>query len=206
MSDCCGCGTPIDVAALQARQRRALRIVLAINLGTFFMMLGAAWYTRYSSLLSGGLDNLGDAATYLLSLAVVGAGARAKARVSLFKGGLILLAAVAVAVQIVWRFGNPTVPLFEGMGIAGLLNLGANVLCLRLLWPFREGDVNLASAWECARNDIFEGVAVLVAALLVWLFGSGWPDLLVAAALLVLFLRSATRVLRASWAGLRAAG
>ena len=205
MSECCGCGKTLDVEAMQAQQRRVLKIVLAINLATFVMMVGAAWYSRSSSLLSGGLDNIGDALTYLLSLAVVGASMRAKAQVSLFKGMLILAAAIAVAVQILWRLGNPAVPLFEGMGIAGLLNLGANFLCLRLLTPYRNGDVNLASAWECARNDIFEGFAVIAAALLVWIFGSGWPDLLIAVALLVLFLRSAARVLRVSWRELRAA-
>lgn len=189
---------------MHARQRQVLRRVLAINLATFAMMVGAAWYSRSSSLLSGALDNLGDALTYLLSLAVVGASLQAKARVSLLKGVLILAAAVAVAVQIAWRLRHPGVPLFEGMGIAGVLNLAANYGCLRLLSPYRGGDVNLASAWECARNDIFEGFAVIAAALLVWGFGSGWPDLVVAIALLVLFLRSAARVLRTSWRELRA--
>jgi Co/Zn/Cd efflux system component len=204
MDDCCGCGETLDVAAMHARQRQVLRRVLAINLATFAMMVGAAWYSRSSSLLSGALDNLGDALTYLLSLAVVGASLQAKARVSLLKGMLILAAAMAVAVQIAWRLRHPGVPLFEGMGIAGVLNLAANYGCLRLLAPYRDGDVNLASAWECARNDIFEGFAVIAAALLVWGFGSGWPDLVVAIALLVLFLRSAARVLRTSWRELRA--
>ncbi len=190
---------------MQAQQRRVLKTVLFINLATFVMMVGAAWYSRSSSLLSGGLDNIGDALTYALSLAVVGASIRAKAQVSLLKGMLILAAAMAVAVQILWRLANPAVPIFEAMGMAGLVNLGANYFCLRLLTPYREGDVNLASAWECARNDIFEGFAVLVAALLVWLFGAGWPDLLIAIALLIMFVRSATRVLRASLRELKAA-
>jgi Co/Zn/Cd efflux system component len=195
MSDCCGCGKIVDVAALQARQRRVLGIVLAINLATFVMMAGAAWWSHSSSLLSGSLDNLGDALTYAISLAVVGASARTKGRVALLKGLLILGAALAVAVQIGWRLTHPAVPLFEGMGIAGALNLAANGVCLWLLTPFRHGDVNLASAWECSRNDIAEGVAVLLAALAVWVFGAGWPDLLIAGALLVMFLRSAVRVL-----------
>jgi Co/Zn/Cd efflux system component len=40
---------------------------------------------------------------------------------------------------------------------------------------------------------------VIGAALLVWVFDSGWPDLVVAAALLILFVRSAARVLRNAW-------
>lgn len=204
MGECCGCGKTLDVAAMQARHRRVLWIVLLINLATFLMMVGASWYSHSSSLLSGALDNLGDAATYLLSLLVVGAGVAAKARVALFKGVLILAAAAAVAVQIGWRLAHPQVPLFESMGLAALLNLAANGFCLWLLTPYRNDDVNLASAWECARNDIFEGVSVVLAAGLVALFGAGWPDLLVAIALLVVFLRSALRVLRIAMAELRA--
>lgn len=204
MGECCGCGKTLDVAAMQARHRRVLWIVLLINLATFLMMVGASWYSHSSALLSGALDNLGDAATYLLSLLVVGAGVAAKARVALFKGALILAAAVAVAVQIGWRLAHPQVPLFESMGLAALLNLAANGFCLWLLTPYRNDDVNLASAWECARNDIFEGISVVLAAGLVALFGAGWPDLLVAVALLVVFLRSALRVLRIAMVELRA--
>ena len=152
-----------------------------------------------SSLLSGGLDNLGDALTYLLSLAVVGASGRAKARVALFKGALILAAALAVAIQIGWRLLHPGVPIFEAIGIAALLNLAANAVCLRLLMPYRKGDVNMASAWECSRNDVFEGVAVLAAGAGVGLFSAGWPDLLVASVLLLVFLRSAWRVFGMAW-------
>ncbi|MFT3763506.1 MAG: cation transporter [Pseudoxanthomonas sp.] len=179
---------------MQAKQKRVLLVVLAVNLAAFLMMVAAAWHSHSSSLLSGSLDNLGDALTYALSFAVVGASLKAKARVALFKAALILAAALAVAAQIVWRWLDPATPLFETMGIAGALNLAANAFCLWLLHPYRDGDVNLASAYECSRNDIREGLAVIAAGAGVWLFGAGWPDLLVAAALLVMFLRSAWRV------------
>ena len=198
MGDSCCSGT-VDIRAMEARQRRVLMIVLAINIATFVMMLSAAIYSGSSSLLSGSLDNLGDALTYLLSIAVIGASTRAKAKVALLKGLLILGAAIAVAVQIGWRLAHPEVPIFEAIGIAALLNLAFNGICLWLLTPYRHGDVNMASAWECSRNDVFEGIAVLLAAVGVWLFEAGWPDLLIAAALLVMFLRSAWRVLRSAW-------
>ena len=203
MADSCCSGT-VDICAPEARQRRVLMIVLAINIGTFAVMLWAAIYSGSSSLLSGGLDNLGDALTYLLSLAVIGASTRAKAKVALLKGVLIFGAAVAVAIQIGWRLAHPDVPIFEAIGIAAMINLGFNGICLWLLTPYRHGDVNMSSAWECSRNDVFEGFAVLLAAVGVWLFDAGWPDLLIAAALLVMFLRSAWRVLRSAWRSYRA--
>ena len=205
MSDCSSCGKVVDVAAMEDSQRRTLKIVLAINLATFVMMMGAAWFSRSSSLLSGGLDNLGDALTYAVSLAVVGSSLQTKAKVAFLNGLLILGAAIAVAAQIVWRLQNPGVPVFEAMGLAGALNLAANAFCLWLLTPPRDGDINLSSAWECSRNDIYEGFAVLLAAFAVWVFGTGWPDLVIASALLLMFLRSASRVLRGAWRELRGA-
>jgi Co/Zn/Cd efflux system component len=194
MADHC-CQKPVDPLALRSRQRRVLATVLGINAATFGMMLSAAVVSGSSALLSGALDNLGDALTYALSFAVVHASNETKARVALLKGLLILGAGLAVAVQIGWRLLNPEVPTAGVMGVAAILNLLANAVCLALLTPHKDGDVNMLSVWECSRNDVFEGLAVIAAALSVWAFGAGWPDIVIAVALLVLFLRSAGRVL-----------
>jgi len=193
MSDCCNC--EVDTRALAARQRRVLLAVLTINVVTFVMMVAASVLSGSSALLSGTLDNFGDAVTYALSFAVVGASAQAKARVALFKGLMILAAAAAVAGQIAWRLTHLEVPGVETMGIAAVLNLAANGVCLYLLTPFKTGDVNMSSAWECSRNDVFEGGAVIVTTIAVAVLGSAWPDIVVAIALLAMFLRSAIRVL-----------
>jgi Co/Zn/Cd efflux system component len=173
--------------------------VLGINVATFAMMVAAALASGSSSLLSGALDNFGDALTYGLSFTVVGAGPIAKARVALVKGLLIFAAALGVSAQIAWRLAHLEAPAADTMSVAALLNLAANLACLRLITPYRHGDVNMSSAWECSRNDVFEGSAVLVTAGAVWMSGSAWPDLVVAAVLLILFLRSSRRVLGSAW-------
>src|SRR3546814_13454908 len=127
-------------------------IVLAINIVTFAMMLSAAIYSGSSSLLSGGLDNLGDALTYVLSLAVIGASGRAKARVALIKCALILGAAVAAAIQIGWRLAHPNVPLFDATGIAAVTKLDVTGMFLSLITPFPPGRVYLALASDDPRN------------------------------------------------------
>jgi len=202
MSDCCGCDS-LEIRALAAKERRVLLTVLVINIATFLMMVGGSLVSGSSSLLSGTLDNFGDAVTYALSLAVVGSSVAAKARVALVKGLLIGGAAVAVALRIAWGLANPGVPIVETMGAAAVLKKAANAVCLWLLTPYRHGDVNMSSAWECSRMDIYEGCAVICAALAVGLFGSGWPDLLVAVILLALFARSAVRVVAAAWKQMR---
>jgi Co/Zn/Cd efflux system component len=74
-----------------------------------------------------------------------------------------------------------------------------------LLWRHRNDDVNMSSVWECSRNDISSNVSVFLAAGLVWLTGSGWPDLVVALGLVWLLVRSAIRVISAAMLELRAA-
>jgi Co/Zn/Cd efflux system component len=74
------CQSDIDVSALHTRQRHILIIVLVINAATFLMMVFAAMISGSSSLLSGALDNFGDAITYALSLLVVGASGTACTR------------------------------------------------------------------------------------------------------------------------------
>ena len=197
MTDSC-CSNTVDVANLQGRQRQVLAWVFGINLATFAVMVAGSVLSGSSALLSGTLDNLGDALTYALSFAVVGASAQAKARVAMVKGLLILAAALAVAGQIAWRLTDLHAPVASTMSAAAVVNLVANAVCLKLLTPYRDGDVNMSSSWECSRNDVIEGVAVIGAAAAVWAFASPWPDILVAVILLAMFLRSASRVLRSA--------
>lgn len=203
MSGCCDNGCSLD--RLRARQRGTLRIVLGVNAVMFFVIVAAALYGRSTALLADSLDNLGDALTYGLSLYAVSRGAAAKARVALFKGGLIFAAALVVAGQIGYRVFVPSLPLFEVMGLFSVLGLAANSLCLFLLWRHRHEDVNMNSVWECSRNDIASNLSVFVAAGAIWFTGSAWPDIVVAAGLVWLLLRSAGRVLSSAVVELRAA-
>jgi Co/Zn/Cd efflux system component len=192
--------------ALRERQRGTLVIVLGINAVMFLVIIVAALYGRSTALLADSFDNLGDALTYGLSLYVVSRSAAAKARVALFKGGLIFLAACVVAGQIAYRLFVPGVPVFEVMGIFSLLGVAANGLCLYLLWRHRHEDVNMSSVWECSRNDIASNISVFLAAGAVWLTGSGWPDILVALGLVVFLMRSSLRVMTSAMVELRAVG
>lgn len=201
--DCCG-EKERALEALRARQSATLRIVLAINAVMFLMGAAAGVWARSAALLSDSLDSLGDALTYGLSLYAVSRGARAKAAVALFKGALIALGALFVLGQVAHRAVHPGVPVFEAMGIVSLVALGANGLCLALLWKHRSEDVNMSSVWECSRNDIASNLAVFLAAGAVWLARSGWPDLLVGFALSCLLLRSATKVSAGALRELRA--
>ena len=104
MSGCCNNSCSLD--RLRERQRGTLQIVLGINAVMFFVIVAAALYGKSTALLADSLDNLGDALTYGLSLYAVSRSTAVKAKVALFKGGLIFLAAVAVAAQITYCLGH----------------------------------------------------------------------------------------------------
>ncbi len=203
MSGCCDDNCAIDV--LRQRQRGTLRIVLGINGLMFIVIAMAALYGKSTALLADSLDNFGDALAYGFSLYAVSKGTAAKAKVALFKGGLIFLAACAVFAQIVYKLFVPSVPIFEVMAAFSLLGLVANSFCLFLLWRHRHEDVNMSSVWECSRNDIVSNISVFVAAGAVWLTNSGWPDILVALALVLFLMRSAVRVISSAMAELHTA-
>ena len=202
MADCCE-DKACAIEAMQVRQSSTLKLVLAINAVMFVVELVAGVIAGSTALLSDSLDNLGDALTYGLSLYAVGRGPQVKAKVALFKGGLILTAGLFVLGQVAYRIVSPTVPIFEAMGTVALLALLANGSCLAVLWKHRDEDINMTSVWECSRNDIASNISVLIAAVGVWLIGSGWPDLVVGLLLALLFLRSAVRVLRGAIAELK---
>ena len=146
---------------------------------------------------------LGDALVYGFSIYVIARGARMKAKAALLKGGIMAAFGLFVLGQAVYKMVFPQVPIFEVIGVIGLLALAANGACFFLLWRHRADDINMSSVWLCSRNDIIANVSVLFAAAGVWFTHSGWPDILVGLALAALFLRSALSVLRGAIAAPR---
>ena len=202
MTDCCE-DKACAIDALRERQSSTLKTVLGINAVMFVVELVAGIISGSTALLADSLDNLGDALTYGLSLYAVSRGPRSKAKVALFKGGLILAAGLFVLGRVAYKIVVPEVPAFETMGAISILALIANGTCLALLWKHRQDDVNMSSVWECSRNDIASNIAVFVAAAGVWFTQSAWPDLLIGMVLACLFVMSAFRVLRNALAELR---
>jgi Co/Zn/Cd efflux system component len=190
------CENNCAIEALRERQRSTLIKVLWINAVMFVVIVAAALYGKSTALLSDSLDNLGDALTYGLSLYAVSRSEVAKARVALFKGGLIFIAASLVVAQIIHRLVSPVLPSYEVMSLFSIAGLAANGLCLLLLWRHREEDINMSSVYECSRNDIASNASVLFAAAGVWAFGSGWPDILIATLLAAMLLNSSAHVIR----------
>ena len=181
--------------AAHAEQRRVLVIVLLINAVMFVIEFGAGVLAGSAALMADASDMLGDALVYGVSLYAISRSDRWKAGAAAFKGVLILILGIGIVVNIAVKLNSGVPPSSTLMLIFGGAALVANVICLSLLWRFRSQDVNLASTFECSRNDVISNVGVLIAAAAVAALASPWPDILIGGLMAVIVLRSAVRVL-----------
>ncbi|MES2301931.1 MAG: cation transporter [Pseudomonadota bacterium] len=194
--DCCAKkGDTVAALARKADQRRVLVIVMAINFAMFIAEFGGGLAARSTALMADSVDMFGDGVVYALSLYALNRGSRWEAGAALAKGGIILVFGVAVIVEIADKIVNGVPPSSALMLGFGTLALTANLTCLALLWRFRSENVNMASTFECSRNDVAANLGVLIAAGRVGATGKAWPDIAVGAIIAVIFIRSALRVL-----------
>jgi len=207
-ASCCGnqCG-PAPSAGRDGdpRWRRVLWAVLAVNAAMFVVEIAAGLAAGSVALQADALDFLADAATYGISLAVVGMALRWRAAAALAKGAAMGLFGLWVIGATAWHALNGTLPDAGTMGAVGFAALVANAGCLALLWAYRDGDSNMRSVWICSRNDVIGNVAVMLAAAGVFGTGTGWPDVTVAAIMAVLALQGAWSIVRMALPELRAA-
>jgi Co/Zn/Cd efflux system component len=196
MSAHCCSHHPSEGHERDARYRRVLWAVLGINVSMFLVEVVAGLAAGSVSLQADALDFLGDAGNYGISLFVVGMALRYRAYAALAKGASMALFGLWVIGATIWHALNGTLPDAVTMGGVGFAALLANAVCLGLLWAYKSGDSNMRSVWLCSRNDVLGNIAVLLAALGVFGTGTGWPDIIVAAAMAALALQGAIVVMR----------
>ncbi|WP_424930667.1 cation transporter [Amaricoccus tamworthensis] len=194
MSGCCGHDAKFD--GVSDDYKRRLWIVIALNATMFAVEMTAGQVAQSQALKADALDFLGDALTYGISLAVIGASIRARTNAALAKGISLLLMGLWVLGSTIYRVFYVGVPEAEIMGMIGALALATNLASVLLLVSYKDGDANVRSVWLCSRNDAIGNVAVMIAAFGVWGTATGWPDLIVAAIMASLFLSSAFQIVR----------
>lgn len=201
---CCHDGTARFEGA-SPRYRRVLWIVIALNALMFAVEATAGALAGSMALQADAMDFAADAATYGLTLYMIGKPDRWRAGAALIKGASLALMGSFVLGATLWRVFVTGAPEPIVMGAVGVAALAVNVTAALLLFRFRDGDANVRSVWLCSRNDAIGNVAVMLAALGVFGTGAAWPDLAVAAIMAGLFLYSAVTILRQSLGELRRA-
>jgi Co/Zn/Cd efflux system component len=136
-------------------------------------------------------------------LAVVGLSLRWRASAALVNGGIMAVFGLWVAGSIVSNAIIGSVPEAHVMSSIGLLALLANVSAAMLLYRHRASDSQAMSVWLCTRNDCITNIGVILAGAEVWISGTPWPDLAVAAVVAYLAFSSAARIARRAFVEMR---
>lgn len=195
---CCGHNAKFD--GVSADYKRRLWIVIALNATMFVVEMAAGHAAKSQALQADALDFFGDALTYGISLAVIGASIRVRSMAAMAKGISLLLMGLWVFGSTLWRVFFTAVPEAQIMGVIGFLALATNLASVLILARYKDGDANVRSVWLCSRNDAIGNVAVMLAALGVWGTATGWPDLIVAGIMAGLFLSSSFQIIRQAMA------
>lgn len=162
-----------------AAERRILKWVLGINLSQFVLAGVVGFVASSAGLLGAALDNLGDAAVYLVSLYAVGRTVAAKSRAARLSGILLIVLALALLAEVLRRFVGGSEPIGLAMIVTAIVNAGTNVINLRLLRSQRERGVHLKASWIFTTNDMLGNLGVVLSGLAVIIFKSQLPDLLI---------------------------
>lgn len=199
MSDDCGCTGDATRARTDPAYRRALWIVVVLNVGFGMFELAGGFLAGSQALKADALDFLGDGSITFVGLLALGWAATTRSRIALAQGLFLAALGVSVIGMAVWRAFNAEPPEADLMGGIGLAALAVNTVAALVLARFREGgDAQAQAIWLFSRNDALANIAVIVAAGLVWWLDSAWPDLIVAGAVAILFLRSAWEIVSAA--------
>jgi Co/Zn/Cd efflux system component len=189
------CGFPSDQFVQSEAQQRVLRIALALNATMFIVGLTAGLVGQSSSLIADALDMLADASAYAIALGAIGRSARFKAGAATVSGSLLLLLGVLVLLDVGRRalLGSEPKSLF--MMAVAFVSLLVNASVLRMLRPYRQGEVHLRATWMFTRVDVIANMAVMLSGLAVRLTGSRFPDLIVGGTIGVYVIKEAGEIL-----------
>lgn len=191
--DCCG----VDDELIQSPgYRRALWIVIVLNVGYGVIELIGGFFANSQALKADALDFLGDGSITFLGLLAIGWSAIWRARSALLQGLFLGVLGAWVLVSTILKTLSNT-PVDAGlMGLFAFIALLVNLIAVIPLLPYRNGDASMRAVWLFSRNDAIGNLAVVVAAGLVALLSSHWPDLIVAIIIASIFIHSAWTIIR----------
>jgi len=181
------------------RDKRLLWMALIINFSCFLLEITTGILSRSMGLAADALDMLADAAVYGLSIYAVGHSMKKKRQIAKLSGYMQLTLAATGFLEVVRRFlfyiPLPDVTVMILISIIALIGNIASLLILR-----RSGNkqVHFRASIIFTSNDIIANAGVMLAALFVFLFQSGIPDLIIGTLVFFLVSRGALSILRLS--------
>lgn len=161
-SEDCGCTGDPERAVDDPQYRRALWIVIILNVGFGMIELAAGFLAASQALKADALDFLGDGSITFIGLLALGWTASTRARVALAQGLFLAALGVSVIGAAIWRMFDMVQPEAGIMGWVGfvalLINLAA-VLCSlafakeAMLKRARYGYFHATMPWPMSRSS-----------------------------------------------------
>lgn len=184
----------LSSSTLDQRARRIVAWVAALNLIGFFGEFIIACIIGSASLFADAADFLEDFLINALVLAALRWSMEGRRKASYGLAGLILIPALASFGMAIWKIINGAVPeplTLSGTAIAAMV---INLVCAVLLIQLRHGGALTRGAWLAARNDVAANILIIGAGLLMMVWVSPWPDIVVGILIGAINLRAAAEV------------
>lgn len=172
-------GSEVQLDAGNAAERKTLLWVLGINFLQVIVAGVVGVVADSTGLLGAALDNLADAAVYMVSIYAVGRAVSAKARAARLSGVLLIILGLGLLVEVLRRFFVGAEPIGLAMIVTAIANAATNLLCLRLLRAHREQGVHLKASWTFTTNDMLANAGIVLSGAAVMFFKSPLPDLVI---------------------------
>ncbi|MBP8231231.1 MAG: cation diffusion facilitator family transporter [Rhizorhabdus sp.] len=185
-----------DFSHVTPAYRRALWIVVLLNVGYGIIEIMGGFIAGSQALKADALDFLGDGLITFLGILAASWHLKARARAALVQGIFLGALGLWVVAETAMRIASGEPPEAGLMGLFGIIALAVNIAAAWVLVPHRTGDANMQAVWLFSRNDAIGNAAVVVAAGVVALTGTVWPDLIVAFIVAGLFLHSSWTIIQ----------
>lgn len=197
---------PSDPSRITPAYKRALWIVIALNVGYGLIEVVGGFLADSQALKADAVDFFGDGVITTFGLLAIGWSLAWRARSALIQGLFLGALGLSVLANTVYRVFVTSQPEAELMGVFGAVALVVNVVAALVLIPHRGGDANVRAVWLFSRNDAVGNLVVVVAAGLVAWTATPWPDLVAAVVIASLFLQSSWSIIADARRDLAAAG
>ena len=191
MADC-GCEFEIK----NKNQARVLKQLLLINAVMFILEITLGVLAESTALIADSLDMLADAAVYSVGLYAVGRSQLAKNHAAFLSGIMQISLGLIVIVDVVRRFVFGSEPDSMMMIVVGMIALIANIVCLKLLSSYRDGEVHMRASWIFSKNDVIANIGIIVSGVIVFWTGAAIADLVIGLLISLIVIRGGFSILQ----------
>lgn len=179
--------------------RKILWQVLAINAGFFVIEEVTSLLFQSLGIAADGLDMLADSLVYAMALYAVGSSLARQKMVSRLAGYFQLFLALIGFINVFVRVTQPHyLPNVSGMFLVSLMALLANSLAYYIIAKSKNQGLHMKASKIFTSNDILINLGLMLTSLLVAIFQSPIPDLIIGFAIFVLVVRGAFKIISLS--------